>query len=161
MPRIKITPAEIEKHLTLLDQTPMRIAAACSDLDEIILHNSPNSQEWSATQILGHLRACEALWSFSIYAMLAYAQPMLPLLDERQWARTARYERFKFHESFQAFSLKRGELLGVLRPSPLESWTRTADMGGRIYTVFSQVRRMALHEDEHCQQMETLLIKMK
>ena len=154
MAQIKITTAEIEKHLTLLEQTPVRITAACSDLDEISLHNSPDSREWSAIQILSHLRGCEELWSFSIYAMLAQAEPMLPLLDERKWAKTAGYERLNFHDSFQAFSLKRGELLKVLRPLPLESWSRRADIGGRTHTVFSRVRLMALPEDVHCQQME-------
>jgi hypothetical protein len=37
-------------------------------------------------EILAHLRACDDLWSHSIYAMLAQDNPALPLLDERRWA---------------------------------------------------------------------------
>jgi hypothetical protein len=150
-----------EKYLALLEQTPRRIAVASSNLDEVSLRFSAGSREWSAMQILSHLRACEELWSFSIYAMLVYEHPVLPLLDERIWAKTARYDSLTFRDLLQTFSLKRGELLGVLRPLPLERWLRAADIGGRAHTVFSQVRRMALHEAEHCEQMHTFLGKLR
>lgn len=64
-----------------------------------------------------------------------------------------------FGPSLQAFSLKRQELLHVLRDLPEERWARTAVIGGRTHSVFSQVRRLALHEVGHCEQMESVLIR--
>ena len=33
---------------------------------------------------------------------------------------------------------------------------KTANIEGRTHSVFSQARRMALHEAEHCEQLKTL-----
>jgi hypothetical protein len=154
MPRSKITPAEIEKYLAMLAATPVRIAALTAGLDEARLRWSLSKKDWSVVEILAHLRACEAVWTHSIYAMLTEENPTLPLLDERRWAKAARYADASFADSFQQFSLKRDELLNVLRHLPEETWSRSADIAGRSHTVFSQVRRMALHEAEHEAQLE-------
>jgi hypothetical protein len=47
----------IEQVLTLLAETPQRIAALTSDLEPAQLHTSPNPDEWSANDVLAHLRA--------------------------------------------------------------------------------------------------------
>ncbi|MBI3244145.1 MAG: DinB family protein [Chloroflexi bacterium] len=156
MPRLKITSAEIQKHLSLLAETPRRIAASTTGLAELRLKTSPGDKKWSVVELLAHLRACDDLWSHSIYAMLTQDSPMLPLLDERRWAKTTRYASLEFQQSFQAFALKRGELLRVLADLPEAVWARTASIEGRTHSVFSQARRMALHEHEHCQQIEAL-----
>jgi hypothetical protein len=154
MPRSKITPAEIEKYLAMLAETPVRIAALTAGLDEARLRGSPSKKDWSVVEILAHLRACEAVWTHSIYAMLTEDNPTLPLLDERRWAKAARYADAAFAASFQQFSLRRDELLHVLRQLPEEAWSRSASIAGRTHTVFSQTRRMALHEGEHVTQFE-------
>src|SRR5262249_403654 len=91
-----------------------------------------------------------------IYAMLTEANPTLPLMDERRWVKTARYAAREFHRSFQAFTLDREELVAVLRPLPEDSWSRACTIEGRTHNVFSQFRRIALHESEHCDQLEAL-----
>jgi uncharacterized damage-inducible protein DinB len=121
MPRLNPTPPEIQEHHALLEDTPRRIAACTSGLDEARLHSSPGERAWSAVEILAHIRACSDLWTHSIYAMLAEDYPALPLLDERRWAKVTRYATLGFHPSFQAFALAREELLRVLRELP---WNR-------------------------------------
>ena len=158
MSRLNATKAEIDEYLRLLDATPRRIGACTEEASEAQLAQSPDRQGWSAAQVLGHLRACAELWSFSIYAMLAQGNPTLMLADERKWAKTRGFDRFGFRKSFLAFALGREELMGVLRELPLEAWERTAVIENRSHSVFSQVRRMALHEAEHCDQIELLLV---
>ena len=153
MPRLQITPAEIDKHLARLADTPQRIAAYTTQLSDEQLHTKPGARDWSASEILAHLRACEEVWTHSIYAMLSENQPEVPLLDERRWAKVARYAEHEFAAALHVFTLRRAELLIVLNGLSLENWSRTASIGGRTHTVFSQVRRMALHEAEHCQQL--------
>jgi hypothetical protein len=157
MPHMKITAAEIRKYLGLLEQTPPSIESLVAGLDESQLRWSHDKREWSAVENLAHLRACADLWTYSIYAMLAENEPTLALLDERRWAKTARYASFPFHESFRVFSIVRAQLLQGLRDLPEPSWSRSALIGDRRHTVFSQVRRMGLHEADHLQQIETLL----
>jgi hypothetical protein len=88
--------------------------------------------------------------------MLVQDRPVLPDLDERKWAKARHYTRLGFQHSFQAFALQREELLNVLRELPFKDWEKTAIINGRTHSLFTQVRRMALHETEHCRQIEAL-----
>ncbi len=156
MPRLNATSSEIQQYLQWLEETPRRIVACTRGESEVQLHASAGKKGWSAAEILAHLRACEELWSDSIYAMLEQDKPELPLVDERRWAKLQGYASLDFQESFEAFALGRTELLRLLRELPAESWSRTAIIEERTHSVFSQARRMALHEVEHCNQMEAL-----
>lgn len=59
--------------------------------------------------------------------------------------------------SLQIFSLKRAELLAILKELPPEQWVRKGTIDGRNHTVFGQVRRMALHEAGHYEQVAMAL----
>jgi hypothetical protein len=157
MSRVKFTSIEIQKYLMLLEETPSRIGACTADLDELLLQKRPDKGKWSAADILAHLRACDEIWSHSIYAMLIEENPTLPILAPRKWTKVDHYEKRPFHSSLQTFTLRREELLAILRPLPEEKWKRTAVIGQNTHSIFSQVRRIALHEHGHCEQMETVL----
>lgn len=158
MPQPRITPSEIQKYLSLLEETPRRIAACTAGLTEAQLSRPPGKGEWPAVTILAHLRACDDVWSYSIYAMLAQDNPLLASIHPRQWAKVTPYAGLDFGPSLQAFALKRQELLQVLSDLPEEKWARTAAISGRTYSVFGQARRLVLHEVGHCEQIESLII---
>jgi DinB superfamily len=151
------TPSEIEKYLGIISETPLRIGQASKGLDEARLQFKPEDKSWSANDILAHLRSCADLWTHSIYAMLAENNPEFSDINERKWAKVTRYAELSFSESFQAFSSQRENLLRVLKALPFESWERSAIIFGRKHTVFTQTRRLAKHEGEHCEQIENLL----
>ena len=155
---MKISVPEINKHILLLEDTPRRIATLTTGLEDNRLIWAPDGNTWSAVEILAHLRACAELWSFSIYAMLSADSPILPDLDERRWAKVARYASLDFHRSFEVFALQRAELLGMLKELPFDPWARSGTIAGRVHNVYSQVRRIALHEVEHCVQFQELLL---
>ena len=154
---MKATEKEIEKALSLLTETPLRIAAATKGMDEGLLQTKMDKQAWSVNEILAHLRSCADLWTHSIYAMLAENQPVFSDINERKWAKVTRYAELPFRDSFRVFSLQRESLLGVLKELPLESWERSALIFERRHTVFTQTRRLAKHENKHCGQIEALL----
>jgi hypothetical protein len=54
-----------------------------------------------------------------------------------------------FDRSLDVFTLRREELLRVLRGLSEERWGKSAVIEGRTHSVFSQARRLALHELEH------------
>ncbi len=60
-------------------------------------------------------------------------------------------------ESLQVFSLQRENLLRVLKALPFVAWERSAIIFERKHTVFTQTRRMAKHEEEHVEQIASLL----
>ena len=155
LPR-KINLTDIEKYQDQLRQTPECLTDWTKDLSESALRSSPQAGEWSPVEILTHLRACAAVWSYSIYAMLTLDEPVLPDIHPREWAKTARYEYHDFQASLAEFTFSRYALLLVLEQLPNEAWSRSATIGSRVHTVYSQVRRMAKHEALHCEQIEQI-----
>ena len=154
---MKATPVEIEKYLKYLEESPRAIVAVTKGFTAVRLNDNPDKNSWSVNDILAHLRSCADVWTHSIYAMLVETKPVLPDINERKWAKVARYAEVPFAESFQVYVLQRENLLRVLKALPFESWEKSALIFGRKHTVFTQVRRMAKHETEHCEQIKSLL----
>jgi hypothetical protein len=154
---VKATRPEIEKYLDLLTQTSRRITNATDGVEAARLQARPQTQPWSINDILAHLRSCADVWGGSIDAMLAEEKPTIPYRHPRQWIRQTDYPDLPFRASFKAFVARRRRLLKVLKSLSFEDWSRAAIIQGREHTVFTQVRRMALHEQTHCEQIESLL----
>ncbi len=161
MPRLKPTPKEIDLHLTQLAENPAAIQTIVAGLSADDLRWSPGKKHWSAVEILAHLRACADVWCFSIYAMLTENQPALPLLDERRWAKALGYAALPFDVSLNAYVVQREHLVRTLMSLDTEAWERTATIEGRSHSVFSQTRRMALHEVEHLNQFRDVVDRFK
>jgi hypothetical protein len=154
---MKATASDIEKYLAVLSETVQRLEQAVKGQDEARLQFKAGKTAWSVNEILAHLRSCADLWTHSIYAMLAENEPTFSDINERKWAKVTKYAELPFHESFQAFSLQRANLLRVLRALPFEGWERSAIIFERKHTIFTQSRRMAKHEADHIEQIENLL----
>jgi len=154
---MKATPAEVQKHLKLLGKTTRRITSITKQFDEVSLQAKPKKDEWSANDILAHLRACADVWGDQIEKMIAKDNQKLPYAHPRQWIKKTNYRELPFHESFRAFKVQRRKLLKVLKELSFEDWSRSAIIKGREHTIFTQVRRMAKHEDVHCHQITELL----
>ncbi|MCL4265385.1 MAG: DinB family protein [Anaerolineae bacterium] len=156
MPKTTITSANIAEVLALLVETPARIATATAVLTETQLHTPPSAKEWSIAQILAHLRGFDDVWTHTIYAMLTTENPHMPVFHPREWSKVVGYGRLPFTTSLQSFTLKRVELVVVLQKLPEEKWARPAMLGNHTHSVFSQARRLALHEATHWAEIETL-----
>lgn len=154
---MNITPDEIEKYLSLLSDTSRRLTKATQGFNEARLQFKRDEKVWSVNDILAHLRSCADVWGSSIEAMLAEDNPTVPYRHPRQWIKKTNYPDLMFQESFQAFRMQRKNLLKILKSLSFEDWSRAAIIKHREHTVFSQIRRMALHENVHCQQVEEIL----
>jgi hypothetical protein len=154
---MNITADEIAKYLSLLSDTSRRLMKATQGFDDVRLQYKIDKKAWSVNDILAHLRSCADVWGGSIEAMLAQDRPTLPYRHPRQWIKKTNYPDLLFEESFQAFRMQRKNLLKILNNLSFEDWSRAAVIQHHEHTVFSQSRRMALHEDVHCQQIEELL----
>ena len=155
---MKATRAEIERILAALDETPRWLTRSTSRVDAKRLRLKPDPASWSAVDILSHLRACSDVWGASIDSMLSEDEPALPEIHPRQWQKQADYDTLSFGESLKIFARQRRGLLKMLTALAFEDWERGAMLGGRRHTVFTQARRLAKHEAEHCKQIEEMLI---
>ena len=157
MGRLDTSPAEVKEYLVLLAATPPRLAASTAQAAPASLQRVPASQVWSPVEHVAHLRGCADVWGETMRAMLAEAEPVLVRVDPRQQAKSAGYARLPFADSLAAFKQQRADLLRMLKPLSFEDWNRGAMIGKNRHTVFSQARRLALHEQEHCEQVESYL----
>lgn len=155
-----MTEAQIRTHLQTLTTTPPRIAACTHGIVESQLAAAPAPDAWSAVDILAHLRGCADVWSASIYTMLVLDNPELPYIHPRDWTAMQQYATLSFEENLRAFQIGRDNLVRVLAGLSPAQWERAARVQGKAntYTVAGETRRMALHELEHCQQLETMFL---
>ena len=154
---MKATPDEIEKYLKLLAETPRRIASVSRGIENAQLQRRIEKEPWSVNDILAHLRSCADVWGKTIQEMLIKDNPTLPYVHPRQWIKKTNYPELDFHISLQAFTSQRKGLLKLLKNLALEDWSRTSMIKRREHTVFTQVRRMATHENVHCEQIQEML----
>lgn len=151
----------IEQVLTLLAETPQRIAALTASLAPAQLHTAPNPNEWSANDVLAHLRSCADVWGNCIAEMLAQDRPTIRAVNPRTWIKRTDYPEQEFQPSLHAFTKQRAALLAVLAPLPPEGWSRAAIVtgAGKVLerTVFSYAQRLARHERPHIKQIERIV----
>ena len=157
MPEKPLSP---ERVLALLGEGPARIAAAMAGRPAEWLRSPPGAGQWSANDVLAHLRACADVWGGAMATMLAEDRPALRAISPRAYIRRTDYPQQAFDPSFQAFARQRADLLAMLERLTPEQWQRGALVrpAGRVRqpTVLSYAQRLALHEREHLEQIERL-----
>lgn len=158
MPK-KITESAIQEQLNILEQTVPRITKCTDTLGESFLQTASTAGEWSANEILTHIRSCAEVWSYSIYAMLIIDAPELNNIHPNTWSKFQQYNTLSFAENLLAFDIQRQNLLRKLKHLSLKDWKRTGRFSNKSneYSVFSQTRRMAQHELGHCEQIESII----
>lgn len=149
---------QIEAVLERLANVPARISHAIEGLTDAQLHRATASGEWSPAEILAHLRASDDIVAYRLYAILARDNPPLLAYDERRWAQISAYAQADFELSLQAFTLRRAELLRMLRQAVPTDWERTGthEVKGSL-SLFQVATVLAEHEEEHCLQLESRL----
>jgi len=147
----------VEQILALLAETPTRITALTADVVPARLHAAPDPGEWSANDVLAHLRSCADVWGESIRTILAEDVPTIRAVNPRNWITRTDYPQLRFRTSLRAFAKQRADLLAVLEPLPPDGWSRAARVTGAgsplELTVFSYAQRMARHERAHVKQI--------
>ena len=154
----------IEQVLTLLAETPPRLAALTADLSPAQLHTRPTHDGWSAHEVLAHLRACADVWGNCIVAMIAQDTPTLRAVNPRTWIKQTDYLDLEFQPSLRSFATQRADLLAVLSPLPPEGWSRAATVtgAGKVLerTVLFYAQWLARHERQHVKQVERIVSTM-
>ena len=137
----------VEEVLALLKAGPGRLARLTAGLTEAQLHQAPAPDEWSANEVLAHLRACADMWGGSIETILREDKPTLRAINPRTWIKQTDYLELEFHPSLRAFARQRAKLLRMLQPLTSRDWSRTATVTGagkalqRDVLVYARSRR--------------------
>jgi hypothetical protein len=149
----------IDEILTILKGTPPRLAKLTAGLDSAQLHNTAHVGEWSVSEVLAHLRACDEVWGgYYIMTILTQNNPTIKAINPRTWIKNTNYLEQKFQPSLRAFTKQRKKLLAKLEPLPAKDWTRTNTLIGAgkplQQTLLSHADGLARHERAHLKQIE-------
>lgn len=152
----------IEKILTILKETPPRLAALTAGLAAAQLHTAPSDGEWSVNEVLAHLRACSDVWGDQYIAtILAEDQPTIRAINPRTWIKKTDYPTQEFQLGLQAFTAQRKKLLVLLEPLPSAAWLRTNTLVGAgrplQQTLLSHADGLARHERAHLKQIARII----
>jgi uncharacterized damage-inducible protein DinB len=138
-----------------LRDVPARIATAFGTRSASQLYAAPAEGGWSVAEILAHLRASDDILAYRAYMILARDNPPLPAFDERHWAEIAGYGRLDVLDSLQVYTLRREELVAMLRELPPEAWARAGQHEQRgPVTLLDALTALVEHEEEHVAQLE-------
>lgn len=158
MPRTTLT---VEQVLALLPEAPRRIAALTKGLTEPRLHRAPERGEWSANEVLGHLRACADTRGEAIRTILSARHPTLRAVNPLTWLDETDYLELDFRPSLRAFTKQRAALLELLEPLTRKGWSRAATVTGAgrplERTVLDYADWVAIHERPHLDQIARIV----
>jgi uncharacterized damage-inducible protein DinB len=162
MPRRSLT---IEQTLTILAETPPRIAALIADLTPTQLHTAPSQGEWSANDVLAHLRSCADVWGNCMESILAEDRPTIRAVNPTTWIKRTDYREQEFQTSWQTFVRQRAALLARLETLAPEAWQRAAVVTGAgkplERTVLFYAQWLARHERTHLKQFRQIADTMR
>ena len=175
----------VDSSLGRLVQTPRELADALEGRTDDQLSRRPDAQNWSATEIICHLRDVEELFQVRFHTILAVHEPTIFVLgasaselgasaselapwrvggaignplDPARWAEERQYARNDPREALAAFARRRGDVLTLLRSLSAEDWQRVGvhPARGRL-TLRDWVASLAGHDDNHLDQLRRAL----
>ncbi len=159
------TPRTIEQLQTMLADAPSRLAELTEGLSPAQLLAPPEPGEWSARDVLAHLRACSDMWGKYIVVILSEDRPTFKAVNPTTWIKQTNYRQQEFHPSLQTYTAQRADLLAVLKPLAPEAWSRMATVmtagKPRERTVYTYAQWLANHERSHIKQIERIVNSMR
>ena len=144
--------------MELLAEHPRRLASVTARVPAGRLLAAPSPGEWSANEVLAHIRSCADVWGRCIARILAEDEPTIRAVSPRSYINRTDYLDLQFKQSLGAFTQQRTELLAVLEELLPPQWMRTATVTGAgkplVRTVLFYAQWLADHERIHVGQIE-------
>ncbi len=168
----------LERRLARLARTPDELADAIRGRPDASLSRRPDAANWSATEIMCHLRDVEELFRIRFHTILALDEPKIltlsadpedlaawgirgPVahpLDPDRWADDRLYSRDDPGHALTGFRRQRRDTLALLTSLSDEQWLRGGihSRRGRL-TLADWVASLASHDDNHVDQLRRAL----
>jgi len=148
---------ERERIIALLAGFPSKVYAVVAPLSEEQLRWRPDGGEWSAKEVLCHLRDTAEVHGLRMQRIAVEDNPFLPSFDQEAYARDRKYQEDITPNVLLKYIEQRGEVLAFVRGLPQEAWSRSATHEEDGAVTFQQIaERMVNHESEHLGQLRRL-----
>lgn len=144
--------------LARLERTADELAAAIRGRSDAELSRRPDPKNWSAKEVVCHLRDTEESFTGRFEQIMAMDEPKFLPVNPDRWAEERQYLRNDAAAALAAFRQRREETLALLRrlsPSAL-SRAGVHATRGRL-TIDDLVAMMAWHDDNHLDQLKRAL----
>lgn len=154
----------VDQVMAVLEETVPRIDELTHGASPSQLRTAAGPGEWSALEVLAHLRACADVWGECMVS-IAGGTPTLRAVNPLTWIDKTNYRSLEFGPSFRAFAAQRQQLLRALRPLPRIRWSRTSTVSGAgsllVRDVLFYGRWMAGHERSHVKQIARITSRLR
>jgi uncharacterized damage-inducible protein DinB len=150
--------AGIEEQMARMERTADDFAAAITGVPDAALGKRPDATNWSAKEVICHIRDTEESFMARFETVLAMDEPKFPLVEPDRWAADRQYLRNDAAEALATFRARRDESLKFLLGLRPEQWERGGIHAtrGRM-TLKDFVGLMAWHDDNHLDQCKRAL----
>ena len=168
----------VSERVIRLGRTGSELAAAIDGRDADALGRRPDARNWSATEIICHLRDVEELFRARFHTILALDDPKILTLsaepadlaawgiggqvgnplDPDRWAEELQYSRSDPSRALDAFRRRRSETIALLDSLTDAQWRRGGihPQRGRL-NMGAWVASLAGHDDNHLEQLKRAL----
>jgi hypothetical protein len=114
------------------------------------LFERPSLDDWSIAEILGHVRAADAIWTPRLLFALVHDGVTMPGVDERGLQDVLGASGLVIGDQVTAFAFGRAELCGILAALTEDEWSHVVEHAERgAMTIIDACAAMAKHEAEH------------
>jgi len=133
-------------------------AAAIAGKDDAALSKRPDGKNWSAKEVLCHMRDTEESFMTRFDVIMAMDDPKLAGVNPDRWAEERQYARNDASGALAAFRKRREETLAFLRGLKGDQWQRGGihAVRGRM-TIDDFLALIAWHDDNHLDQLKRAL----
>jgi hypothetical protein len=153
----EITDENIQFILNRLETYPIEIKSILQITSPDFLEGKPGKKNWSCVEILAHIRSCSDVWGDTIETMIRLNDSLIAYQSPRSWKYLDEYCVTPFWESFSKYDHQRKSLSDLFRRLSQEEWENHCTIKGRKHTIYSQARRVVLHEYEHIKQFKEFI----
>jgi uncharacterized damage-inducible protein DinB len=150
--------ASLEEQMARMERTADDFAAAIRSVPESALSRRPDEKNWSAKEVVCHIRDTEESFMVRFQTIMAMDEPKFLPIEPDRWAIERQYLRNDAGEALQAFRTRRDESLKFLHGLRPDQWERGGMHAtrGRM-TLKDFVALMAWHDDNHLDQLKRAL----
>lgn len=147
--------ATLDEQLARMERTADDLEAAIEGVPDAVLGKRPDATNWSAREVVCHLRDAEESFMARFQIIMAMNDPKFPPAEPDRWAIERQYHRNDAVEAIGAFRKRRAESLAFLRGLKPDQWERGGVHAtrGRM-TIRDFVGLMAWHDDNHLDQIK-------
>ncbi len=132
--------------------------AAVQGVSEAVLSRRPDEQNWSAKEIICHVRDTEEYFLSRFQMIISLDEPKFSPADAGRWAAERQYLRHDVGEALMAFRQRRRETLSFSKEIKPGQWQRTClhAIRGRM-TLRDYLNLLAGHDRNHLDQIKRAL----